>query len=257
MLSSGRRRRQRARPDEICWSIGEAVLHALVDRGLAPLGPGVRREAPASQRSGAPDPSIDRKRPGSGWRFSEMCGNVLLNAHNGDHSMKYLLTGVAVIAALAFSAPVWAQPANPSGGNSLGVPGPNPGGPGLTPYSTATPPPAPAPSGRMPAGGRRTSGERIPSIMPSGSDTTSATAPAYHHARKGSHGKMAGQYRGKGSQLSGSTADQLNQEELARLQAGNFSTPSAPPAPDMSSPAPTPSGRMPAGGRTTSGGYRQ
>ena len=50
--------------------------------------------------------------------------------------MKHLLTGVAVIAALAFSAPVGAQPASPSGGNALGLPGPNPGGPGLTPYSS-------------------------------------------------------------------------------------------------------------------------
>jgi hypothetical protein len=40
--------------------------------------------------------------------------------------MKHLLSGVAVIAALAFSAPVGAQPANPSGGNALGLPGPNP-----------------------------------------------------------------------------------------------------------------------------------
>jgi len=45
---------------------------------------------------------------------------------------KHLLGGVAVIAALALSAPAWAQPANPSGGNAVGVPGPNPGGPGLT-----------------------------------------------------------------------------------------------------------------------------
>ena len=30
---------------------------------------------------------------------------------------KHLLSGVAVIAALALSAPAWAQPANPSGGN--------------------------------------------------------------------------------------------------------------------------------------------
>ena len=45
----------------------------------------------------------------------------------------HLLTGVAVVAALAFSAPVWAQQANPSGGNAMGTPGPNPGGPGLTP----------------------------------------------------------------------------------------------------------------------------
>ena len=52
---------------------------------------------------------------------------------------KYLLSGVAVIAALALSAPVWSQSANPSGGNALGLPGPNPGGPGLTPYSGGAP----------------------------------------------------------------------------------------------------------------------
>jgi len=51
---------------------------------------------------------------------------------------KHLLNGVAVITALALSAPVWAQPANPSGGNAVGLPGPNPGGPGLTPYSTGS-----------------------------------------------------------------------------------------------------------------------
>ena len=61
--------------------------------------------------------------------------------------MKHLLTGVAVVAALAFTAPVWAQPANPSGGNAMGLPGPNPGGPGLTPYSGGAPPTsAPPPS---------------------------------------------------------------------------------------------------------------
>ena len=43
------------------------------------------------------------------------------------NTMKHLLTGVAVVAALAFSAPVWAQPASPSGGNPMGVPGPSPG----------------------------------------------------------------------------------------------------------------------------------
>jgi hypothetical protein len=180
-----------------------------------------------------------------------MCGNILLEAHSEDHSMKFLLTGVVMIAALAFSAPVWAQPTNPSGGNSLGVPGPNPGGPSLTPYSTATPPPAAAPSGRMPAGGRATSGERIPPIMPSGSDTTSATPPAHGHARvpHAMHGHMA-----HGPKSVTDTAAELNQAELARLQAG--APPMAPPTPDMSSPAPTPSGRMPAGGRATSGGNR-
>src|SRR6516165_4794158 len=42
------------------------------------------------------------------------------------------------------------------------------------------------------------------------------------------HGKTA--MKG-GTQLTGSTANQLNQEELARLQAGNFANPPAPPPP--------------------------
>ena len=168
--------------------------------------------------------------------------------------MKYLLTGVAVVAALAFSAPGWAQPANPSGGNSMGMPGPNPGGPGLTPYSTgprttaAPPPSAPPPA-------------MAPSAMPpsSMSDTSSAMPPKHHRAsRHASHGKMAGHHRGKGEQLTGSTANQLNQEELQRLQAGNFSNPSAPP--EMMPPGPAGGSsanpqlnRKPAGGRPTSG----
>ena len=140
--------------------------------------------------------------------------------------MKYLLNGVAVIAALAFSAPVWAQANNPgnanTGGNAMGMPGPNMGGPGLTPYSTAAPPPAPAPSGRMPAGGRRTSGERIPPIMPetsSASDTTSAAPPTHRHARHVTHAAA----HHKMEPLTGSTANQLNQEELARLQGDRWS----------------------------------
>src|SRR5262245_61632219 len=122
--------------------------------------------------------------------------------------MKHLLTSAAVVAALAISAPVWAQPANPSGGNPMGMPGPNPVGPGLTPYSTGAPPPpagaATAP-GRMPAGGRATSSgsgmgnNPPPAAAPSMSgqsmsDTTSATPPTRRHARKASHGKMAGHH---------------------------------------------------------------
>ena len=162
-----------------------------------------------------------------------------------------------MVAVLAISAPVYAQPANPSGGNSLGTPGPNPGGPGLTPYSAGAPPPAAAPSGQMSTGGRRTSGERIPAIMPdtssSTSNTTSATPPMHHHARNGSHGKMAGR-----QQLTGSSADQLNQEELTRLQAGNTSMPAASEMPPGAPPAPGMSGnpqlnRMPAGGEADIG----
>jgi hypothetical protein len=146
--------------------------------------------------------------------------------------MKHLLTGVAVVAALAFSAPVWAQPASPSGGNSMGTPGPNPGGPGLTPYSsgprtTAAPPPSAPPPAMAPSA-------TPPSSM---SDTSSAMPPKHRASRHGSHGKMAAHHRGRGPQLSGSSANQLNQEELARLQAGNMSMPPAPPAgPGMGSP---------------------
>jgi hypothetical protein len=165
--------------------------------------------------------------------------------------MKHLLTGVAVIAALAFSAQIGAQPANPSGGNALGLPGPNPGGPGLTPYSssparpTAAPPPsAPASAAAMPP--------------PSMSDTTSATAPKHHHAHAGSHGKMASHHPSRFPNLQGdSVANQLNQTELARLQSGDFTPPPATPSPDMGPPARTRPGtnRMPAGGRATSTRY--
>jgi hypothetical protein len=132
--------------------------------------------------------------------------------------MKHVLTGVAVVAALAFSAPAWAQPASPSGGNPMGMPGPNPGGPGLTPYATGQPQP----------------------------QASTSEMPPKHRAH---HGKTAARHRGKAPQLSGDTAKQLNQEELARLQAGNFSNPPVVPP----SPAPTSGGRMSTGGRATSG----
>lgn len=141
----------------------------------------------------------------------------------------HLLTGVAVVAALAFSAPVWAQQANPSGGNSVGTPGPNPGGPGLTPYSsgprTTASPPSAAPSAMAPSA-------MPPSSM---SDTSSAMPPHHRASRHASHSKMAGHHHGKGPHLSGGTANQLNAEELQRLQAGNFANPSAP-APGMMPP---------------------
>ena len=119
--------------------------------------------------------------------------------------MKHLLTGVAVVAALAFLAPAGAQPASPSGGNSMGLRGPYLGGPGLTPYITGQPQPQ---------------------------DSTSAMPPK-HCAR---HAKAA-HHRGEAPQLTGDVASQLNQEELARLQAGNFSNPG---------------GRKSIGGRATS-----
>jgi hypothetical protein len=148
---------------------------------------------------------------------------------------KHLLSGVAVIAALALSAPAWAQPANPSGGNSMGMPGPSPGGPGLTPYTTGAPPPAPTPSGQMPTGGRRTSGERIPAIMPdtssppsSASDTTSATPPSHRHARHMAQGKPSHHPSRFPNVQGDNSANELNQAELARLQTSSSMPPPAP-----------------------------
>ena len=143
--------------------------------------------------------------------------------------MKHLLTGVAVVAALALAASVWAQGVNPSGGNAMGMPGPNPGGPGLTPYSGGAAPPA---------------------MAPGPAETTSAMPPSHRHAH---HAKMAAHHRGKAPQLTGDTADQLNQQELARLQAGDVSNPPVVPSnPLPPSPAPTSGGRMSTGGRATS-----
>jgi hypothetical protein len=173
------------------------------------------------------------------------CSNVASIATEEDQDMKHLLTGVAVIAALALSAPVGAQPANPAGGNAMGMPGPNPGGPGLTPYSSgqarpvaAPPPSAPAPGAAMPP--------------PSMSDTTSETPPKHRHARASSHGKMASHHAGP---QGNNVANELNQAELARLQSGNYAPP---PPPEMSPGAPGGSAnpqmnRMSTGGRATSG----
>src|SRR5215470_17779257 len=146
--------------------------------------------------------------------------------------MKHLLTGVAMVAALAFSAPVWAQPASPSGGNPMGVPGPNPGGPGLTPYSSGPRTTAAAPASAPP-----------PSA-PAMSDTSSAMPPSHRHARHASHGKPS-HHPSRFPNLQGNVANQLNQAELARLQSGNMSMPPAPPPPGMAPPPSTAATRGP------------
>jgi len=155
--------------------------------------------------------------------------------------MKHLLTGVAVVAALAFAAPVWAQGVSPSGGNSMGMPGPNPGGPGLTPYSggaprtMAAPTPSAAPAAMAPTTAAPT-------------DTSSAMPPAHHrHARHAIHGKPS-HHPSRFSNLQGNVANQLNQEELARLQSEATTMPAAAPPPGPSAaPPPRPMG-------TTGGG---
>jgi len=88
-------------------------------------------------------------------------------------------------------------------------------------------------------------------------ESTSATPPSHRHAH---HARTAA-HHGKAPQLTGSTANQLNQEELARLQAGNFSNPpvemsqgaASAPAGQMQA-NPNQMNRMSTGGRATSGG---
>lgn len=133
--------------------------------------------------------------------------------------MKHLVSSIAITAALVIAAPVWAQNANPSGGNGMGMPGPNPGGGGLlTPYSGGAPGPA------------------ANSAMP--------PPPSHHHAVRHAramhahHKEMAAR-----AALSGDTTAQLNREELARIQSGNMSNP---PAPGGAAPMGGPEG--PAGG---------
>jgi hypothetical protein len=133
--------------------------------------------------------------------------------------MKHLLSGVAIVAALAMAAPASAQRTGPG----VGAPNPAtplPGGPGPS-----------SPLSNLPT----TRGEQYPpppAAMPPGSPgmapgMSSATPPAHRPAR---HGKMATKGGGR-TQLTASTANQLNAEELARLQGGNFSNPPAPPPP--------------------------
>lgn len=134
--------------------------------------------------------------------------------------MNQLLNGVAIAAALAIAGPVWAQ--NPTGGNGMGMPGPNPGGGGgLTPYSTGASPP-PAMAAPPPA-------------------STSAMPPMHRAAR--AHHTM---HHMAAKPLPGDTANQLNQQELARLQAASAMPPPAPMG-TMPPPAPMPS---PSGGNS-------
>jgi hypothetical protein len=164
--------------------------------------------------------------------------------------MRYLLTGVAVVAALAFAPPVGAQPANPAGGNAVGMPGPNPGGPGLTPYTT----------GPKPSGNNYIPPSTPPAAM-APSETTSATPPHHRHGRHMAQGKPS-HHPSRFPNLQGNVANELNQAELSRLQSG--APPGAPPPPEMSQEAPggsmqaNPSqlNRMSTGGRATSGGPR-
>ncbi len=136
--------------------------------------------------------------------------------------MKHLLNGVAIAAAIVIAVPVWAQ--SPTGGNAVGTPGPNPGGPGLTPYSGGAPQYNPATPGATGVG----------APMPS----TSAMPPMHHAMHM--HHPMHHMAKKKAPQLAGDTTSALNREELARIQAGNLGNPPAPPMPGGPSGMPGP-----------------
>jgi hypothetical protein len=123
--------------------------------------------------------------------------------------MKHLLIGGAAVAALAIAAPVWAQPAPSAPPPGASAPGP------------AAPSAMPHQMNRMPAGGGATS------------ERGTGPLPRTHHPRHAGHAAR--------TPSAGSQADQLNQQELSRLQGTN----------------PTTMNRMSVGGKATSGGPNQ
>jgi hypothetical protein len=137
--------------------------------------------------------------------------------------MKHLLSGVAIVAALAIAAPASAQRTGPG----VGAPGPNqpvPGGPGPS-----------SPLSNLPASPSRDAPypPPPPAATAPGSPGMSSAMPPAHRPARATKGKMAA--KGGGTQLTGNVANQLNGQELARLQSGDFSMPPAPPPPDATS----------------------
>ena len=130
--------------------------------------------------------------------------------------MRQLLGGVGVVAMVALAAPVFAQN-NPSGGNPVGTLGPNPGGPGLTPYTGGGPGPT-APAAAPPPAAAAAPNTAMP--------------PSRHHHRMYKHAKAMRHYEKRmawKAGLAGDTTAALNRQELARIQSGNLNNPPAPP----------------------------
>ena len=133
-------------------------------------------------------------------------------------NIKHLLNGAAIAAALAIAAPVWAQTegGNTYGGNSMGLPGPNPGGPSV-------PSPYDAPGGAY--------YQVPPRPIPA---WNSAMPPMHHVVRHAKAMHAHHKAMAQKATLTGDTTAQLNREELARIQSGD------PPAPPSPAPMPYP-----------------
>ena len=129
--------------------------------------------------------------------------------------MKHLLSGVAIVAALAIAAPASAQRTGPG----VGAPGPNqpvPGGPGpSSPMSNL--PPSPSRDAPYP-------GTPPPGAMAPGAPGMSSAMPPAHRPARATKAKMAAKGGGR-MPAPDHSANQLNADELARLQAGNVSNP--------------------------------
>jgi hypothetical protein len=101
--------------------------------------------------------------------------------------MKHLLTGVAIAAALAISAPAWAQ----------NVPGPKASGGGSQAQTPMKP------------------------MAPAAAKPMAAKKPMMHHHVMHHHMRMH-------ASAEDSTTEQLNQQELARIQGGGAMAPGGP-----------------------------
>ena len=127
--------------------------------------------------------------------------------------MKHLLSGVAIVAALAIAAPASAQRTGPF----PGAPGPNqpvPGGPGPS-----------SPLSNLPASPSRDAPYPPPGATAPGSPGMSSAMPPAHRPARAAKGKMAMKGGGGRMPAPDRSANQLNADELARLQAGNLSNP--------------------------------
>src|SRR5262252_7474380 len=111
--------------------------------------------------------------------------------------MKYLLSSVAIVAALAITAPVSAQRSGPGPGAQTGTgPGVTPPG-GLGPSSPMYNLPGQAPGyAPPPTGTNYPPAGRAPAGMAPAPEATAATPPTHRHARH--HGHVAGHHTTKG-----------------------------------------------------------
>jgi hypothetical protein len=142
--------------------------------------------------------------------------------------MKHLLSSVAIVAALAITAPVSAQRSGPGAGAATGTgPGVTPPG-GLGPSSPMSNLPGPgAPGYAPPPGPPPAAGS--PGMAP-GPGATSAMPPSHRHARHASHGHGVAHHghTTRGLPVSGNpntSANQMNADELGRLHSGNMGNP--------------------------------